>query len=110
MTAILSTLAKFLASKDTITLVIKGVQMGIKIGNIFKVISLVSAIQAEVSKVLADGKLTVDEAEAEAVRLLGSEDFKFKMNGTDVLDAKAQEYLVRGFARLLATAAASRFV
>lgn len=108
MMPVVTTIVKILTAKDTIAFIVKGVRTGMKIGQLIKAVSIVQSVQSEVAKILADGVFTVDEAEAEAVKLLSGEDLKVKVAGTDVLDSKAQEYLVRGLARVLASAAAAK--
>ena len=108
MTAVVQTIVKILTAKETVTFIVKGVRTGMKIGQLLKAVSIVQSVQGEVAKILADGEFTVDEAEAEAAKLLGSEDLKVKVAGKDILDAKAQDYLVRGLARVLASAAAAK--
>ncbi len=108
MTALVSSIVKLLTAKETVTFIVKGVRMGLTIGSLIKFISVVQAVQAEVSKIISDGDFTPDEAEAEAARLLSGEDLKVKVSGDDVLDAKAQDLLVRGLARVAAAVAKAK--
>jgi hypothetical protein len=108
MTPLVTAIVRFLTAKDTIKFIVKGVRMGVKIGSLIKFISVVQAVQSEVSKIISDGDFTPDEAEAEAAKLLGSEDLKVKVSGEDVLDAKAQDHLVRGLARVAAQIAKAK--
>jgi hypothetical protein len=108
MTPIVQAIVKLLTAKETVTFIVKGVRMGLKIGSLIKFVSVVQAVQAEVSKLISDGDFTPDEAEAEAAKLLSGEDLKVKVSGEDVLDAKAQDYLVRGLARVGAAIAKAK--
>ena len=86
MTPVVQAIVKLLTAKETVTFIVKGVRMGLKIGSLIKFISVVQAVQSEVSKLISDGDFTPDEAEAEAAKLLSGEDLKVKVSGDDVLD------------------------
>ena len=108
MTPLVPTIIKIVTTKETVTFIVKGVRMGLKIGGLLKAVSIVQSVQSEVSKLIADSDFTPDEAEAVAVKLLSGEDLKVKVKGVDIVDDKAQEYLVRGLARVLAASAQAK--
>lgn len=106
--AIVKLIIQVLTTKDAVKLIIKGVNVGFSVTSVLKFVSVVSKVRDEVVELLKDGNLSVDEAEAEAAKLLGGEDLKVKIGGEDVLDDKAQDLLVRGLARVFATAAKAK--